>query len=137
MFPIEQSNTVELLINIKTWYSFSAKVFLFSFHSIFCFLSGHSLFHMFTGADESQTARNNVVVLGGASKLKPKKGQIGNDTSNKKPRPHYNHCMIYMFSYFCVVDDEFEILNITIYMFFFMSRCKWPWLVGLRHGRCW
>ncbi|KAL5195636.1 hypothetical protein HKD37_20G057447 [Glycine soja] len=42
-------------------------------------------------ADESQTARNNVVVLGGASKLKPKKGQIGNDTSNKKPRPHYNH----------------------------------------------
>ncbi|KAG4983793.1 hypothetical protein AAZX31_10G182100 [Glycine max] len=45
----------------------------------------------FEGANESQTARNNVVVLGGASKLKPKKGQIGNDTSNKRPRPHYNH----------------------------------------------
>ncbi|XP_020222856.1 uncharacterized protein LOC109805246 [Cajanus cajan] len=44
----------------------------------------------FEGGNENQTARKHVVVLGGESKLKPK-GQIGNDSSNKRPRPHYNH----------------------------------------------
>ncbi|KAK7391587.1 hypothetical protein VNO78_20004 [Psophocarpus tetragonolobus] len=43
----------------------------------------------FEGRNENQTA--HVVVLGGESTLKPKKGQIGNGTTNKKPRPLYNH----------------------------------------------
>ncbi|KAK7278549.1 hypothetical protein RJT34_23579 [Clitoria ternatea] len=46
--------------------------------------------HPFEGGDENQSVRKHVVVLGGETRLKPK-GQIGNDSSNKKPRPLYNH----------------------------------------------
>ncbi|ESW16163.1 hypothetical protein PHAVU_007G134400 [Phaseolus vulgaris] len=42
------------------------------------------------GGKESQTARKHVVVLGGESKLKPKR-QIENGSGNKRPRPLYNH----------------------------------------------
>ncbi|XP_061337493.1 uncharacterized protein LOC133284491 [Gastrolobium bilobum] len=44
----------------------------------------------FQAGNENQTVREHVVVLGGESKLKPK-GQIENNSSNKKPRPLYNH----------------------------------------------
>ncbi|TKY51801.1 hypothetical protein E2542_SST23320 [Spatholobus suberectus] len=44
----------------------------------------------FEGGNENQTERKHVVVLGGESKLKPKR-QIGSDSSNKRPRPLYNH----------------------------------------------
>ncbi|XP_057428063.1 uncharacterized protein LOC130721315 [Lotus japonicus] len=44
----------------------------------------------FEGGNENQNAQKHVVVLGGESKLKPK-GQMGKDSSNKKPRPLYNH----------------------------------------------
>ncbi|QCE07747.1 hypothetical protein DEO72_LG9g2767 [Vigna unguiculata] len=44
----------------------------------------------FEGGNESQTARKHVVVLGGESKLKPKR-LTENGSSNKRPRPHYNH----------------------------------------------
>ncbi|KAK7356493.1 hypothetical protein VNO80_15766 [Phaseolus coccineus] len=44
----------------------------------------------FEGGNESQAARKHVVVLGGESKLKPKR-QIENGCSNKRPRPLYNH----------------------------------------------
>ncbi|WVY96010.1 hypothetical protein V8G54_028161 [Vigna mungo] len=44
----------------------------------------------FEGGNESQTARKHVVVLGGESKLKPKR-RTQNGSNNKRPRPHYNH----------------------------------------------
>ncbi|KAL2325031.1 hypothetical protein Fmac_024089 [Flemingia macrophylla] len=44
----------------------------------------------FEGGNENHTARKHVVVLGGGSNLKPK-GQNGNDSSSRRPRPHYNH----------------------------------------------
>ncbi|KAL1342229.1 uncharacterized protein LOC107466599 isoform X1 [Arachis duranensis] len=47
----------------------------------------------FEGGIQSQTVRNNVVVLGGESKFKQKgqKAQIEINSSNKKPKPLYNH----------------------------------------------
>ncbi|XLR15912.1 hypothetical protein S83_043850, partial [Arachis hypogaea] len=51
----------------------------------------------FEGGIQSQTVRNNVVVLEGESKFKQKgqKAQIEINSSNKKPKPLYNHCMIF------------------------------------------
>lgn len=71
---------------------------------------------MLIGGNENQNARKHVVVLGGESKLKPKR-QIRNDSSNKRPKP-YNHCMIYTCIHIiCVIEDGFEILDITNYDF--------------------
>ena len=74
---------------------------------------------MLTGGNENQTVRKKVVVLGGESKFK-QKGQIENDSSNKKPRPLFNHCMIHMCTYMLYLEDGFETYHInTIYIFFF------------------
>lgn len=74
---------------------------------------------MLIGGIENQTVQKHVVVLGGESRLKTKR-QMENDSSNKKPRPLYNHCMIYMCATYILLwrmGLKF-VIDITIYIFF-------------------
>lgn len=70
---------------------------------------------MLIGGNESQTVRRHVVVLGGESRLKPKK-QMRNDFDGKKQKP-YNHCKIYMYTYI-LLEGVFEILHQHYYLYF-------------------
>lgn len=75
---------------------------------------------MIIGGNENQTVCNHVVVLGGGSSLKPKR-QMGNDSGNKKPKPVYDHCMIYMYHMYFIIEDGFEIYR-RHYSLFLLSR---------------
>jgi hypothetical protein len=70
---------------------------------------------MLIGGHENQTVRKNVVVLGGESRLKPKK-QMETDSSGKKQKP-YNHCMIYMIHIF-VMENAFENFHQHYFLYF-------------------
>lgn len=71
---------------------------------------------MSIGGNENQPVRNHVVVLGGGSSLKTKR-QMENNSGNNKPKPVYDHCMIYMYHMYFVIEDGFEIYHRHYYLF--------------------